>query len=114
MRGQDDNIDPAVLGTSLRSEIAGYRMILSVACGRKPFWREAMADNEEANQFGGSIRRKLPIRVDLRGVNWNVVCMPFDAQLVGADGQDGSDAIDCREGLRFNRCRSATEETELP
>ena len=88
MRRQDDDINAAILSPSLSSQVGGNGMVFRVTCSRKPLWREAMAADKEANQFCGPGGRKLPIGGHLGGMNRNVVRVAFDAQLIGADGQD--------------------------
>lgn len=92
---QNDNVYAAVLRSPLRGEIARDRVVFRVAGGRKPFGREAVAEDEKPNQFRRPRGRKLPVGCHLGGVNRNVVSVSFDAQLLGADSENRGDAIQC-------------------
>src|SRR5260370_34336348 len=98
---------------SLERRIDRYRVILSIDGSRKPRRREAVANNQDANQRRGPSRRELPVRGHLRAVNGNIVGMSFNAQPVGANRQDGSNTINRGQRFRLDGCRSTVEESKV-
>ena len=47
--GQDHDVDAPILRPPLGGEITGDGVILRIARGGQPFWREAMADDQQAD-----------------------------------------------------------------
>src|SRR5271170_2650001 len=65
-----------------------------------------MADDEDASQPRSAGRRKLPVRIELFGVNRYVVSVAFDADIVWSGAQSLGNLAECCD-RRWLRARCA-------
>ena len=79
---QDDQVDAPVLRAALGGIVAGDRVKLSVSGGRKSFGGNCFQIEKDSRDAGGAGRRELPVGVEFRVVDGNVVGMALDAQIV--------------------------------
>jgi hypothetical protein len=97
VRAKNNYIDTAVLCSARLGFVAGDGMIFGVPGGGKAVRREAVADDQQADQFGRPGCRQLPVRRHLNCVNGNVVGVTLDPKAAGANGQNGCDPVESRQ-----------------
>src|SRR5271166_730746 len=96
---QDNQIDTAVFGAAIGSVIASHGVELGIACSRNSPRGDNLQIDKEARDASGAGRRELPIGVEFRGVNRNVVSVALNAQVIRRMTQRGGNLA--QGGKRF-------------
>ena len=104
--GQDDQIDAAILGAAFGGVVAGHGVKLGVAGGREAIRRNGLQVEKEPGDARGARRGKLPVGIELRGVDGDVVGVALDAQIVGRAAERGGDLAQRGQRLRLAEWRS--------
>ena len=85
--GQDDQIDAAIFRAALGGGVGGHGVELGVAGGGDALGGHGFEVEKEAGDAGGAGRGELPVGVEFRGVDGDVVGVALDAQVVGRAAQ---------------------------
>src|SRR4051794_3048062 len=85
--GQDDNLDPPVLGPVAVGVVRNEWPLVGVAGSRDAVGGDALGAGQIAEHRRGPSRRQLPVGGEQRRVDGPVVGMPFDRDLVGQRGE---------------------------
>src|SRR5271157_6266492 len=112
--GEHDNIHPPVLGSAINGLVACHRMILRVTGGGEACGGEVVMGNEQPDHLRSSGGRKLPVGCKARVMNGHIVCMAFDANVIGLSAQHLGNALHRSFRGRAELCRPAIEKAYLP
>ena len=93
--------------------LPGHGMKFGIARGRNPVRRNGLQLQEQPRNVRGARRRKLPVGVELRVVDGNIVGVALDAQVVRRRAQPLGDLASTSAGLRLGRGRAGIEESRF-
>lgn len=91
---EDDDIHAAIAGAALGALVVVNGVVFRKTRGGEPLGLDVIANDKEADEFGGAGSGKFPVGSEMSVVNRDVIGMAFDAQIFIAGNNDFGQAID--------------------
>ena len=113
MGRDDDDIDAAIEAASVFAGVFGDGVVLGITGGRKASEDNALAGEQKADDLGGAGGGELPVGLELRGVDGNIVGVSFHAEIASDRGEDRADTVKGIHGVGAQSCRAAFEKSNL-
>ena len=113
MRRDDDDINAAVEPPAVFSGVVGDGVVLGIAGGGEALRLDVFADEQDSDDLTGARGGELPVGLELRRVDGNVVGMALDAEIAGHGDKDGAEAVKGVHGAGAEIGRAAFKESDL-